>query len=420
MNKNSLPQKMALKSIRIDEWLFYLLLISFPFVSFFSVEFSAISIQASDFIFLLTALFFLLALLRGKVKLCPSKFYLFLAIYFCANLASTVSSTDFQLSAKKLLGKLLLLCLSVIAFNYAASIGKFRPIAYAWLTGTVLTVLICLIGIIAFYLGFKDRQSNFVLSSYGSLTPGNYPRTGGLMFYPAALCNYLSVSLMILLTTEFKKTIQNIFVLAILITAVFTLTPGLGGLCLSLGLFIWLRLKEKKNRFAFAPLVGAIALALAFFVAAAINLKTFAPSHRARAWVSAFETFKEHPIFGKGIGTEVSNAEYTRPDGVYELLTDAHNTYLSIAGEQGIFGLLAFIALIWFLMKGLFPLHLDKRLIIKTCLALAFIDALLFQSFIGSFEDTRHLWILMGFLAGLKEISDQENIISQDVEPVAC
>ena len=128
-------------------------------------------------------------------------------------------------------------------------------------------------------------------------------------------------------------------------------------------------------------------------------------SHRAVAWETAFETFKQHPLLGRGVGTPVSSATYVNPSGRVETLTDAHNTYLSVAGESGILGILAFAGIIVFLLRGLLPLQLTGALdvVVKTYLLLALADAFLFQSLVGSFEDTRHLWVLFGMLAAAKE-----------------
>src|SRR5437764_7147647 len=117
------------------------------------------------------------------------------------------------------------------------------------------------------------------------------------------------------------------------------------------------------------------------------------PSHRALAWKTAFETFRHHWLFGRGVGMDVASATYVNPSGRKETLTDAHNTYLSVAGESGLVGLLTFGVVIGFFLKRLSPLRLKAppEVLMKTYLMLAFISAFLYQSFVGSFEDSRHL-----------------------------
>jgi O-antigen ligase len=105
------------------------------------------------------------------------------------------------------------------------------------------------------------------------------------------------------------------------------------------------------------------------------------------------------------VGLPVSSAPYVNPSGGRGTLTDAHNTYLSLAGESGLLGILAFGGIIVFLLWRVLPLQLNGpiNLVIKTYLVLALVDAFLFQSLVGSFEDTRHLWVLFGMLAATKE-----------------
>lgn len=166
-------------------------------------------------------------------------------------------------------------------------------------------------------------------------------------------------------------------------------------------------------------LVGAIALAVTALAASAVTFYSYTwdgtespaahselkASRRAIAWQTAFETFKQYPILGRGVGLPVSSAPYVNPSGGRGTLTDAHNTYLSIAGESGLFGILAFGGIIVFLLWRVSPLQLNGpiNVVIKTYLVLALVDAFLFQSLVGSFEDTRHLWVLFGMLAATKE-----------------
>jgi len=252
------------------------------------------------------------------------------------------------------------------------------------------------------------------------LPRGNYPRIQGFFEYPAMLCNYLSVSLMMWSAGWLPARWVRLLSIAILITGLFTFTPGLGGMVLSLGIWLWLYLKERnRTKQASLALVAAFTLAIAVFAASALTLFSYSPqgtqsplahaqlkaSHRVIAWQTAFETFVQHPILGRGVGMPVSSASYVNPSGGRETLTDAHNSYLSLAGESGLLGLLAFLGILIFLVRGVGPLRLSGPLevVIKTYLFLALIDAVLFQGLVGSFEDTRHLWVLFGMLAAVKE-----------------
>jgi O-antigen ligase len=82
-------------------------------------------------------------------------------------------------------------------------------------------------------------------------------------------------------------------------------------------------------------------------------------------------------------------------------LTDAHNVWLSVAAQEGIVGLLAFVSVVLFLLKGGGWFKSDAS--IHAGLTIAFIGAFLYQRLSGSFEDARHIWVLMGMLAAVKE-----------------
>jgi putative inorganic carbon (hco3(-)) transporter len=424
-------------------WPFLLLIVTLPIVSPFNLRFSGLVVPIADLFFVVAACAWLVDLIRKRAKIVWSWFYLPLGLYLAVLLLSTLASENPRLSAVKLAGKIYLTGLAVLSFNLVRSAGFMRRVVTAWQVGTIVTVIGSMAGIILFYLGLRNRSLNLVLHGYGSLPRGNYPRIEGFFEFPAMLCNYLSVSLMLALLMWWAKWLSTRWVClicaGILITAFFTFTPGLGGLPLSLGIWLWLYFKEHgrvtpaRINLGRVALIAGFILALAVFAAAAVTLFSYSrngtesplaareikPSHRAMAWQTAFETFKQHPILGRGVGMDVSSATYTNPSGRRETLTDAHNTYLSVAGESGLLGFLGLAAIIVFVFysareptesgrrRGFLPLQLRGPLnsVIKTYLILALIDAFFYQSLVGSFEDTRHLWVVVGMLAAFGEQS---------------
>lgn len=75
-------------------------------------------------------------------------------------------------------------------------------------------------------------------------------------------------------------------------------------------------------------------------------------SVRATAW----NMFLEHPLWGVGPGKFAYFYSYYRPDWarIYTQLTPCHNQYLALLSEQGIFGFLSYILIIWCVVKNLF------------------------------------------------------------------
>ncbi len=428
VNTNSSPTVQVAQPQNPAAWPFLVLIATLPIVWPFNFRWAGLVVPIADRVFVISGCTWLFALITRKARISWSWFYLPLALYVTALILSTVNSVNPHFSAVKLVGKIYLIGLAVLSFNLMRSTSFLRRTVAAWQAGTIVTVVCSLAGVFLFYWGLKNRSVNIVLHGYGSLPRGNYPRIQGFFEYPAMLCNYLSVSLLLALMMWSAgwlptRWFRPLFI-GILATSLFTFTPGLGGVALSLGTGLWLYLKEHhRAKLAWTTLIGGIVIASAVFAASAVTLFSYSPtgtesplahaelkpSHRAMAWRTAFETFKQHPILGRGIGVPVSSATYVNPSGRRETLTDAHNTTLSVAGESGLLGLLAFGSIVVFLFRPLWPLQLSGSLnmVVKTYLMLALIDAFLFQSLVGSFEDTRHLWVLFGMLAGTKEMLNE-------------
>jgi hypothetical protein len=103
--------------------------------------------------------------------------------------------------------------------------------------------------------------------------------------------------------------------------------------------------------------------------------------------------------------------QYRDPSGNLQTLTDAHDTFLSIAAQCGLVGLAALIALIVYAARTTFPLRLlaRDRNLVRLALGLAFLDAFAYQGLGGSYEDTRHLWLLLGLLLASRRIERSGN-----------
>ena len=408
------------------------------FAALFQIRFIYESLQLPDSIFLAAALVWFFAVALGRSKLRWSWFYVCLAVYAAAVTISAITSVEPAQSSVKLVGKFYLIGIAVLTFNLAASTEFLKKVLLAWTAGAGFTLFFSLLGIILFYAGLKDPAQNLVLHPiFGSLPAGNYPRIEGFFFYPSMLCNFLGVSWMfaVLLVSVgcLKARYFWLFGIALFVVNAFTITPGLGGIFLSTGYFLQKKLKENQK-----PLLSRLVLAASLFAAAAflfvasvtffaytpdgsrvpIASGEFLPSHRAEAWRTAFETFLEYPFTGRGVDMAIAASEYTDPSGNEQLLTDAHNTYISVLGETGLFGFLTFSGIIIFAVLSLIPRRSDKAVYktIKFCLLLALIDAFFYQGLTGSFEDARHLWFLFALAAAVGENSSLLSKISAGQE----
>ena len=125
-----------------------------------------------------------------------------------------------------------------------------------------------------------------------------------------------------------------------------------------------------------------------------------APAGRLMIWIDAVRNFLAEPLFGRGLGMDAVEVHYQNPSGELQTLTDAHNMFLSVAVQCGIFGLAALAALLVFVFRASRPFRLlpGNRNVAIVGLGVAFLVAFAYEGLGGAFEDARHLWVLLGLL----------------------
>lgn len=401
---------------RLWESLFLLFVLALPFQTPFQLPIGNTSIQLSDAILAAACIAWLSS---ASHQFRWTRFHTLLLFLLAAVSMSTAFSAAPSTSLIKLAGKLSLAAAAFLGFEFVRSRVDLERFARVWWIASAVVVLLCLLGIAGFYAGIRDPAINVVVHPiFGSLPAGNYPRIEGLFAYPSVLCNYLSVSLwlvVIVARTAKQRTAALVFVLCLAVTAAFTFTPGLGGMFLAAGVFV-AAAGPLARPARIAVVAASILVAAAFLVVSSLTLFSytadgwsvplaageFTPSHRAMAWRSGFETFLEHPVVGKGVGLPTAQAIYIDPNGNRQLLADAHNTYINVLAETGVLGLTAFMAILLWTAGKVWKLgSMDRSThMVRLCLGLALLDAVFYQSVTGSFEDQRHLWVFLGAVAG--------------------
>lgn len=417
---------------RITKGLFLLLIFSLPFVRPINPLLLGLRVTITDFLFALVFVFWILSLLTKQTKIKFSKFYFFLGFYALALTLSTIFSIIPQQSFYKLLAEFYLIFLAVLTFNLVDNLRFFKKVVLVWLVATFLTFLASFAGFILFYLGYKSTDSNIFLYHFGTLPSGNYPRLQALFVNANMLCNYLNISLMLTFLAGKLKWIKHVWILflhfGIWFTACLTISPGLGGLFLSLGFWFGsIFYFERKKRSAICLLSLGILAGILFFGSSLISVDTantnqdfkipfieqkVEPSVRVLVWENVINNISYYPFLGKGTGLTVAGVQYVTLSGEPQYLTDAHNVWLNIFGQLGIFGLAAFAALTCFLLKKcrFYLTEVNEKTFSLLALSCAFLGAFLYQSLNGSYEDARHLWVLFGVLAavGISEFENNE------------
>lgn len=428
--------------LKAEQWLFVLFAASLPLATLFQLKFFGEAVQLSDLLFLATAIVWAFAALIKRNFPPWNWLYFCLAAYALAAVLSTIESSNPAQSAVKLLGKFHLVGIAFLTLNIINSGLVFKRVLQGWIFGAGVVLLLSLAGIILFYAGIRDPSLNIVAHPiFGSLPAGDYPRIEGLFNYPAMLCNYLGVTWMFAILARSagwlgNRTFWACGVSLFLVNA-FTLTPGLGGIFLTTGYFLGVKLiHEQRPILRRTILATGVLIAFLFLFVSTFTLFDNSPagsripiasgeitfSHRAEAWRTAFHTFLDNPVFGHGIDMPTARSMFMDSFGNYRMLTDAHNTFISVLAETGIFGFVAFMSIVGFAALGLIRWKAETEVAkaVRICLLLAMADAVFYQSFTGSYEDTRHLWVLFGMATAVcSDPSFFNNERSGQEEPAA-
>jgi O-antigen ligase len=386
-----------------------------------SVTIFGLAANPSDFLYLLLLGSWIAALAAGQAEVRWSRFHGLIALYFAAMAISVPGSEDPGRSAVKLATQLYLLSLPVILASLIGNTDELRRCLRWWLAGSALLALLAILSLLLFFFAPDHPLLAAMRFHYGTLPPGDYPRLKLSFLNANLLCNYLTVTLAILLLVRHMGWIgRRPFLLlagGTILAALLTLSPGLGGIALALGSWGWLIWRDKRKPLARASLAAGCAAALLFLLASAVTPivhstapflialpgeLTLAPSARLLLWIEAFANFLSDPLFGRGLGADAAQLRYISPSGAVQSLTDAHNMFLNLAVQCGLPGLAAMLLLIAAVLRACRPFRLatDGSNAVPPALGLTFINALAYQGLTGSFEDARHLWLLLGlFLA---------------------
>lgn len=388
-----------------------------PILGFFAVP--------TDFIFLALAALWSVLVIARRARITWDPAYLFIGIYLAAMLISVPGSQSVRTSLVKLLTQLYLASLPVIVCSLVRGEAQLRAAVASWLAGSALVGAIAIVGLVLFVVDPGSALLGFLSSVKGTLPPGNYPRLQLTFMNPNMICDYLTVSLMLLLAARQAKWLgrsSSVVLLAlVLIASASTISPGLGGIALGIGLWGWLFLKHRTlaRLFLLAGAGAAILFVFAIMITPILHPTapylihlplldvTVAPSGRLMIWTDAARNFLAHPLTGRGIGVDPVHVHYLDPSGMFETSTDAHDAFLSLAVQCGIIGLAAFLLLLRQMAIRTFPLRADAEpvTIVRMGIGLGLLIALAYEGLGGSFEDSRHLWVAFGLLLASDRLS---------------
>jgi len=359
--------------------------------------------------------------------------FLVLCLYLASLAPSMLASADPGQSAFKMATECYLIGLTAVTAVVVRSQEMLRRITLTWLGATAALTILCIASLTAFATSPESVLYRYSWFHFGTLPPGHYPRLAMSFFDANMACNYLTVSLGLLLLAWQRKWLSPrlawLSLAGIVIAALSTISAGLGGIALLLGTAGWLL------RRSMVALAAGISVALAAIVAQAVTPilhptapflihlpggLVLAPAGRFLTWSAGLREFLRHPWFGHGIGVEPVLVRYLDLSGELQELTDSHDIFLNIAAQTGIVGLAGLAVLIGYAARLTFSSGGGGSRTTRLVLGLTFLTAFVYEGIGVGFEDTRHLWVLLGLLAAPASISREDGNSRKSGAPSRC
>lgn len=383
-------------------------------------------ITVTDILFPISALLVLTTFLIGKRRFEWKPIYWLFLFYFGSLTISAVYSVDPQRSFIKLIGVGYLIGLAVLACESLTNENALRETVYAWLAGLTLSILIA-----AFSAIFYPYIEIFESFTYhlGAAPAGDYRRINSTFVSPAMFCNYLNVGLFLTFAAWMNGWLTNRkavpLMVVIILTACLTVTIGIGVIFISVGVIVWTIKRKTCPKVARACLITAFLAFIPYIIVAFVTIQPYKglpvgyeiagfelfPSSRFLVWTDAIRTFFGDPLTGKGIGMPVANVVFRNSDGTMSLLTDAHNFILSIAAQGGLIGAVSIIGIFVYVVRlGLSKPDTDRYYSFNIVICFAFIAGFGVQGLTGSFEDARHIWVLMGLFVAADRLEASDEV----------
>ena len=377
-----------------------------------TLQFGTVALTPTDLLFPLVFVMWLITVVVGGKQLRWRSEYWAFGFYLLALALSSVFSVDRRLSFVRLLGVTYLVLLAVVTSSLVTTYERLRIASLAWLFGALVPVAAALIGIALFYINPGSGIVEFLTYHAGAVPVSGFPRVNSTFASPSMFCNYLTVMMALVFISARQDWIgRNLAILlsaTIAIAALFTMSIAMGGFFLVTGICLFVA--TPKSFWSRGGLMVGIAVALAFLAISpfALSFDHPGPSSRALVWHEALNTFLSAPVTGKGLGTPAAGVTFQNYDGSTSLLTDAHNVYLNVSAQAGILGLAGIVAVLVMTLKNALggAQRATASRQIQVCLGAAFFVAFVYDGLTGSFEDARHLWVLMGLISGANLIEN--------------
>lgn len=374
------------------------------------ILFIPISKSAIEIFFGFAALFFLLKkILKPDFKFLKSIHHIFLLLFvFFCSLSLFNSAPYFYRSLKTLCTKWLELILIFLIIEDTLS----RPLRIRNAVTIFLSVSI-IIGIDGLSQGFlgieflRQREMVYINQGFYGMTAA-FENYNGLGTY---LNFVLLLAIALLMSVQLKRIYRSaLFFIIILLGACFLLTFSRASwLAFLLGLTLMLFLSRRT--YMIFSIMCIFILLLFYFTPsrerALYVFQTHGTSERFLLLKIGWRMFMENPFLGKGIGTFMNYcSQYT--SGL--VIRYAHNCYLQILAETGVFALISFLLFVGFLLyKSVKTLRKNFDFLLLGLISAIF--GFLVQSSLDvqfySLQLATMFWAFLGLLVALIKIENR-------------
>jgi len=400
---------------------------------------SQLSIGLTEVLFFPLGLSIGAAVFTGNLKIKWSPIYFPVMAYLVAGAASATFSGSPGRSLLHVTGEIYLALLCAFTATIGIDQARIKQLIFFWFVGCTFSIILGLLTIGLYYTSPEHSLLQRLTSHTGAVPITSVPRITAGFASASMYFNYLSVGAILLVVAKSNRWINGplfqLLIAGVVVVAVCTFSIGLGSVFVIMAvLALWLRNGAGTGAMkAFRLLCSSAAVAwllLAFIALSpypeapfSINIPsvgiTVLPSVRYLVWTESVQTFINNFWLGVGPANPVARVIFTNTDGTRSLLTDAHNTFLNVAAERGVFGLFALIITCWLVIgRGWRILQIRGRtgeaVNLAFGLVLAFAVAFVYQGLLGSFEDAKHLWVLLGMIIASEQITGTTETIRAD------
>lgn len=428
------------KQLNLTEKLFYFYIILLPFMEVHQFPTLGKKIQYSDLLFPILLASVIYLFIKKEIAYIKTSLYIPIGLYLFMHILSSFNSTDMVRTLLEIAGVFYLIAIFFMVVHLVSSRDILFRVLVAWIIALGLVILCGFIGLAEVYI-FK-KPSSFFMLSYPA--PMRYqlmhriiPRLISTLRSPDMLMSYLVISVGLLIgfwemvkKKVFRIVLVILFVLSFFM-AIFSAARGILAflICIIIGMVVFKKPFLNLGRY----FIGFIAAILLFILTiltvwepskvtisdsitgGETNLSIdFHRTNKSYYYKYALWMVKDHPFIGVGSGNfnRCLAAYYykdpKRDPNFKDFITyDPHSTYLGLAAETGLLGLMSFLSIIILFLKYMFHIFKNSNDKYLKNLALGIIAAIigiLIQGITMDVQNLRHLWFMLGIGISLKKL----------------